>query len=232
MNFSLVIPCFNESKSLPELFEKCRKLYEINSIELIFVNNGSTDDSGEIFKHYKEIYPNIKIVEVDKNQGYGFGILSGLQQATGDIIGWTHADLQTDPMDVLKAVKLFEEYGMNIFVKGLRKARPITDEIFTFAMSIFETCLLKTFLRDINAQPSMFSKKFFEQWSSPPYDFSLDLYAYYQAKKNKLPVHRFSVEFPRRQHGASHWNVDWASKYKFIKRTILFSLNLRKVINL
>jgi hypothetical protein len=95
-------------------------------------------------------------------------------------------------------------------------------------MSIFETALLGKPLWDINAQPTMFSRHFFETWSQPPHDFSLDLYAYYQARRQGLPIHRFDVLFGARVHGVSHWNVNWAEKWKFIRRTIDFSLQLRK----
>jgi hypothetical protein len=43
------------------------------------------------------------------NQGYGFGILSGLKECTGEFLGWTHADMQTDPKDLLKAFNIIKE---------------------------------------------------------------------------------------------------------------------------
>lgn len=83
-------------------------------------------------------------------------------------------------------------------------------------------------LYDVNAQPNIFSKEFFSSWENPPKDFALDLYALYMAKKNKLKVIRFNVLFPERIHGQSTWNTGLASKWKFIKRTMLFSLELKK----
>ena len=50
-------------------------------------------------------------------------------------------------------------------------------------MSIFETILLRTFLYDINAQPTIFERSFYESWVNPPTDFSLDLYSFYLAKE-------------------------------------------------
>ena len=58
--------------------------------------------------------------------------------------------------------------------------------------------------------------------------FSLDLYAYYLARSRGLAVKRFPVRFGERAHGTSHWNVNWAAKRKFIKRTIAFSLELKR----
>jgi hypothetical protein len=136
--------------------------------------------------------------------------------------------MQTDPQDALRGLDLFEQHGLNIFVKGRRYGRPLADVAFTVGMSAFETALLGTPLWDINAQPTMFSRAFFETWREPPHDFSLDLYAYYEARRAGLTVHRFPVLFGKRAHGVSHWNVNWAAKRKFIRRTVDFSLQLKK----
>jgi hypothetical protein len=136
--------------------------------------------------------------------------------------------MQTDPQDVLSGLDLFEKHGEDIFVKGRRYGRPIMDVFFTVGMSMFETVLLMRPMWDINAQPTMFSRRFFESWESAPTDFSLDLYAYYEAQEQKIKVYRFPVAFGERAHGFSHWNINWAAKKKFIKRTIDFSFQLRK----
>ena len=81
---------------------------------------------------------------------------------------------------------------------------------------------------DINAQPTLFSRAFFNTWQAPPHDFSLDLYTYYFALYANLPTYRFSVKFGERAHGVSHWNVNWSAKRRFIQRTLTFSLQLKK----
>jgi glycosyltransferase involved in cell wall biosynthesis len=230
MSFSLVIPCYNEAANLPLLLERCRKLAEQPGIEVVLVDNGSTDESPIVLRNLLPSYPGCRSVRVEKNQGYGFGVLAGLKAATGDILGWTHADMQTDPVDALRGLKIFEKHGLDIFVKGNRHGRPIGDVAFTVGMSFFETLLLGKPMWDINAQPTLFSRTFFETWREPPHDFSLDLYAYYQAKRAGLPVHRFPVRFGERAHGVSHWNVNWEAKRKFIRRTAAFSLQLKKTM--
>lgn len=228
MSFSLVIPCYNEAQNLPLLLERCAKLAAAPEVEVILVDNGSTDDSPAVLGALLPRYPGCRTVRVEQNQGYGFGVLSGLGAAQSDILGWTHADMQTDPMDCLTGLALFRQHGANIFVKGRRYGRPAGDVAFTVGMSIFETVLLGRRLWDINAQPTMFSRRFFSTWRKPPHDFSLDLYAYFQARAAHLPVYRFPVRFGARAHGVSHWNVNWAAKRKFIRRTVDFSLELRK----
>lgn len=229
MKFSLVIPCYNESANLPLLLERCKGLVEHDGVEVILVDNGSTDDSPQVLECLLPGYPGCRSVRVDVNQGYGFGILCGLRAAEGEILGWTHADLQTDPMDALRGLEFFASHGPDIFVKGRRFGRPLADVVFTFGMSVFETVLLGKPMWDINAQPTMFSKAFFQSWqAAAPSDFALDLYAYYQAHTYGLKVYRFAVRFGERTHGVSHWNVNWAAKRKFIRRTVDFSLQLKK----
>ena len=230
--FSLVIPCYNESLVLPHLIKRCKGVLDNPKVEVILVDNGSTDNTSSILKKQLSDSDHFRSIKVEDNKGYGHGILAGLKAAEGDIIGYTHADLQTDPIDFIRGIKLFNRYGKNIFVKGRRYGRPIADIFFTVGMGLFETVLLRSSMWDINAQPTLFSRSFFESWPSPPFDFSLDLYIYYLAKKQKIPVHRFPVKFEKRMYGRSHWNIDWASKRRFIKRTIDFSLKLKRNISL
>lgn len=230
MRLSLVIPCYNEVANLPLLLHRCAEVAQPGEVEVILVDNGSTDDSPRLLAEHLPRHPGCRSVRVEKNQGYGFGILSGLHAAEGKLLGWTHADMQTDPADARRGLALFDRYGDDIFVKGRRYGRPLGDVCFTVGMSVFETMLLACPLWDINAQPTMFSRAFFESWREPPHDFSIDLYAYYHAKRACLPVHRFPVRFGERAHGVSHWNVNWAAKRKFIRRTVDFSLELRKGI--
>ena len=228
VKYSLVIPCFNEAKNLPSLISRCQSIDSSHSIEIIIVDNGSTDNTQLVLRDLLSSCPVCRSVHVPLNRGYGFGILSGLRAAKGDVLGWTHADLQTDPVDFLDGLKLVDKYGQNIFVKGRRYGRPLKDSLFTIGMSFFEMVLLRTFMWDINAQPTIFPRQFFETWSSPPDDFSLDLYAYYQAKSSSLKIYRFPVRFGNRLFGHSHWNINLSSKIKFIRRTIDYSFKLKR----
>lgn len=230
MKLSIIIPCYNEEKNIPLILEGFTKAISDETIEVILVENGSTDNSRTIIGELLSQYPFVKFVPVPVNQGYGYGILQGLKYASGDFIGWTHADMQTDPSDVIKAYHLLEENGWDsrIYVKGRRRGRGFIDCIFTLGMSAFETLYLRKALYDINAQPNIFSKEFFGMWKNPPSDFSLDLYALYLAQLKRLRILRFNVQFPPRIFGSSHWNTGLKAKWGFIKRTLFFSRRLKK----
>jgi polyisoprenyl-phosphate glycosyltransferase len=228
---SLVIPCYNEARNLPLLVRRIREAFAADgTAEIVLVDNGSTDDSPAVLAELLHGQELIRSIRVPKNQGYGYGILQGLAAARGDYLGWSHADMQTDPADALRALKLILEQPLPlcIYAKGARYGRPMNDSVFTAGMSLFETALLQTPLWDINAQPNVFPRHFYQAVQGrAPHDFSLDLYFYHAAKSFGLRIHRFPVRFGERAHGTSHWNIDWKSKLKFIKRTVNYSLQLR-----
>lgn len=231
MKLSIIIPCFNEEKNILLILNSFKKVIIRDDVEVILVDNNSTDDTSEVLKKIIPNFPFARSIRED-NKGYGYAILAGLKEARGEYIGWTHGDMQTPPDDVLKALNIIEAHGnpKNIFVKGNRKGRPIFDQIFTWGMGIFESIYLGKIIYDINAQPNIFHKSFLKKWTNPPGDFSLDLYALYLAKKYSFQTVRFFVHFPKRLHGESSWNTGFDSKWKFIKRTICFSVRLKKIV--
>lgn len=231
---SLVVPCYNEARNIPLLVQRIEESFVPGcNAEVILVDNGSTDDSPAILSAMRG-HPVIRSTRVDVNQGYGFGILAGLAVARGSYLGWTHADMQADPADALRALELINaERGVERYVKGKRHGRPLSDVIFTVGMSAFETVLLRTPLWDINAQPNVFPRAFYDAVrTGAPHDFSLDLYFYHAARQRGLRVERLPVRFGARAHGVSHWNVDWRGKRRFIERTVRFSLELRQRLTL
>lgn len=231
---SVILPCYNEQDNLAALFERLDKVAEKNkSLEIILVNNGSTDNSAAVFeKELSKRDRNIfKVVTVEKNIGYGFGILSGLRKAKGNILSYTHADRQTDPMDVLKALDIFESKASDkLLVKGHRKNRKLTEAVFSSGMGLLASAALGTNLQEINAQPKLFSKVFFDSVEKEaPNDFSLDLYLLYRAKKLGEII-SFPVFFEKRVAGEAKGGSgsSWKVKRKLIKRSFTYIFELRK----
>lgn len=230
MKLSIVVPCYDEAENIPLILKRFGEVIKRDDIEVILVDNGSRDDSPQVIRRLLPAYPFAKTVHIENNQGYGYGVIQGLKACSGEFIGWTHADMQTDPADLVRALDIIEANNCDetLFVKGNRKGRPLFDQFFTSGMSLFETIYMGARLYDINAQPNVFSRNFFDTWQNPPKDFALDLYALYMAQKSGLRIERFDVVFPKRLHGTSHWNTGLASKWKFIKRTVDFSRKLKR----
>jgi len=229
--FSVVVPCYNEAKNIPLIVSRFAQVLPTEiQVELVLVNNGSLDNSAEIIGKLAKENHFLKIVTVNENIGYGHGIWTGLQASKGEFLCWTHADLQTDLKDTFAAYNLIikQKNPKNCFVKGKRRGRPLFDQFFTFGMSVFETLMLKKMLYDINAQPNLFHRSFLDKINNPPQDFSFDLYFHYVALQLRYHIIRFPVIFRPRIHGHSNWNTSLKGKWKFIKRTIAFTFNLKR----
>ena len=103
---SLVIPCYNEEKTLSGIIDEVLKLKsESLELELVVVDDCSTDKSLEVAESLERIHPEIKLCRHKKNQGKGAALRTGFLAATGDFIGIQDADLEYDPQDYLTMLK-------------------------------------------------------------------------------------------------------------------------------
>lgn len=226
IKLQIVIPCFNEGPSLNRLWEECLHVVkDSREIQFIIVNNGSDDETSQIVASKMGADPNIIFLTLDKNEGYGGGILAGLKATSSEFVGWTHADAQTPLVDCVIGGSLLDS-GFD-FVKGKRKGRRLDERFFSFGMGLMMSVLFKRSLMEINAQPTLFKREFIADWSSPPRDFSLDLYALIMARRRGMKVARFKVHFLPRIHGHSKWNFGLTSRLKFIRRTLNYAFILR-----
>lgn len=124
MDISLVIPLYNESESLPELFGWIKKVMDENrySYEVIFVNDGSTDNSWEIIKELQTKNPEVKGLKFRRNYGKSPALYCGFEKAQGDVIITMDADLQDSPEEIPELYNMItkEKYDL---VSGWKKKR-------------------------------------------------------------------------------------------------------------
>jgi len=124
MDISLVIPLKDEEESLPELSEWINRVMNANnySYEIIFVDDGSTDNSWNIIEELRNKNPNIKGIKFQRNYGKSAGLNEGFRAAQGDIIITMDADLQDSPDEVPELRRMIIEDGYDI-VSGWKKKR-------------------------------------------------------------------------------------------------------------
>lgn len=231
MKYSIVIPCYNESENLFDMVEKLKCFKNYKETEFVLVENGSQDDSREIFekklkldkKHFKKVY-------VKKNLGYGYGLQQGLKKASGSYVGWLHADLQVSPNELDKLIEYLESQNFEgcFFLKGNRKNRSLFDCFFTFCMTIYEFFVFHKKMNDIGAIPVLFNRELMNNFKNIPNDFSIELYAYYIAKCNNYQIKRFPVVLNKRLKGKSSWNKGFKSKIRQSKIIMKDSLKIKK----
>ena len=204
MKFSLVIPCYNESKNIPLLIKKNKKFLKNKNHELILVNNGSSDKTNIVFKKFNKLN-NIKTLKIKKNKGFGNGLIKGIIKAKGKYIIYSHADLELDPKNILLAIQICKKNILNkkIFIKGNRIDKinnhwTISDIFFSYSLTLFSTFLFRKKLYDIHGIPVLFSKELIFDLQYFPKDFSIDLYFYLIAIKKKFKIIRYPVNFNKK----------------------------------
>jgi glycosyltransferase involved in cell wall biosynthesis len=124
MDISLVIPLKDEEESLPELSEWINRVMIANnySYEIIFVDDGSTDNSWNIIEELRNRNPNIKGIKFQRNYGKSAGLNEGFRAAQGDVVITMDADLQDSPDEISELRRMIIEDGYDI-VSGWKKKR-------------------------------------------------------------------------------------------------------------
>ena len=134
MDISVVIPLYNEAESLPELeawIERVMKEHNF-TYEIIFVNDGSTDNSWEVIEGLQQKNPCIRAIKFRRNYGKSPGLHCGFERAHGDVVITMDADLQDSPDEIPELYRMITEDGYAL-VSGWKKKRydPLSKTIPT-----------------------------------------------------------------------------------------------------
>ena len=134
MDISVVVPLYNEAESLPELFAWIKRVMEENgfSYEVIFVNDGSTDESWETIENLHAEHPEVKGIKFRRNYGKSPALYCGFRRAQGDVVITMDADLQDSPDEIPELRRMIVEDGYDL-VSGYKQKRydPLSKTIPT-----------------------------------------------------------------------------------------------------
>lgn len=134
MDISIIIPLYNEDESLPELTHWIEKVMSENnfSYEIIFVNDGSTDNSQKVIRELAAVNPRIHCIAFSRNYGKSPALNSGFMKAKGDVVITMDADLQDSPDEIPALYKMIVNEGYDL-VSGWKKKRydPLSKTIPT-----------------------------------------------------------------------------------------------------
>ena len=134
MDISVIIPLYNEAESLPELTAWIERVMKENNFtyEIIFINDGSTDNSWDVIEGLKEKNGNIHAIKFRRNYGKSPALYCGFERAKGDVVITMDADLQDSPDEIKPLYDMITKEGYDL-VSGYKKKRydPLSKTIPT-----------------------------------------------------------------------------------------------------
>lgn len=134
MDISVVVPLYNEAESLPELAAWIERVMKEHGFtyEVLFINDGSTDNSWDVIKNLSEKNPALKGVSFRRNYGKSPALNTGFERVQGDVVVTMDADLQDSPDEIPELYRMITEDGYDL-VSGWKKKRydPLSKTIPT-----------------------------------------------------------------------------------------------------
>ena len=130
MDISVIVPLFNEAESLPELYAWIQRVMNENKFtyEVIFINDGSTDNSWKVIQDLKSKSDNVRAIRFRRNYGKSPALFCGFERAEGDVVITMDADLQDSPDEIPELYRMVMEDGYDL-VSGWKQKR--YDNTFT-----------------------------------------------------------------------------------------------------
>jgi glycosyltransferase involved in cell wall biosynthesis len=130
MDISVIVPLFNEAESLPELYAWIQRVMNENkfSYEVIFINDGSTDNSWKVIQDLKSKSENVRAIRFRRNYGKSPALFCGFERAEGNVVITMDADLQDSPDEIPELYRMVMEDGYDL-VSGWKQKR--YDNTFT-----------------------------------------------------------------------------------------------------
>lgn len=153
LDLSIVIPLFNEDESLPELTDWISRVMDREgyTYEIVFVNDGSTDNSWQVIQELRTKNENVKAISFRRNQGKSAGLNQGFKAASGQVVITMDADLQDSPEEIPELRRMILEDGYDL-VSGWKQKRydPITKTLPTKLFNAATRRISKIKLNDFN----------------------------------------------------------------------------------
>ena len=218
-SLSIIIPIFNEAESLPSLFKELKSEFgNSSSVEIVFVNDGSTDSSQQSIERAILDNSTWKMINLYRNYGKSVALQAGIECSLGEIIGTLDADLQDDPKEIAKLIDLSDKFDLVIGWKKNRLdplEKRIASKIFNFFIRVFSGLKIK----DSNTGIKIFKREVAE---------SLNLYGGRHryipllAHQKNFSVGEVAVNHRKRKFGDSKYGSERYKHGFFDFLTILF----------
>lgn len=208
-DLSLIMPCYNEEESVGITVRRLVAAFGAAGfgLELIAVDNGSKDRTGEILRRLAAEHPGVRPHRVEVNQGYGFGLLSGIPLARGKWVGFIPADGQIDAEDVVRLYEAAAESNGHVIAKARRRFR--MDGLQRKLVSIAYNIMIRTLWPrldslDVNGTPKILPREAVHAMRLESNGWFLDPEIMIKGHALGMRVLEFNVFARMRGNGISH----------------------------
>ena len=220
---SLVVPAYNEQDCIAGVLTELYSVLEQSGIsfELIAVQNGSSDRTGEILDNLAEQYRHLRVLEISVNRGFGYGVIQGLKECSAEIVGYMPGDGQIPPKTVPALVEKMRSQGAQLG-KGCRVVRNdgLMRKIITVVYNVFIRMLFHLPTTDVNSNPKLMTLFAYKAIQPSSHDFFIDPEILLKASKLGMKFCEVEVVSPKRDRGRS--------KLKVFRVGLDFAINLLK----
>ncbi|MFQ5645531.1 MAG: glycosyltransferase family 2 protein [bacterium] len=208
IELSLAIPFYNEEENVENVVSSLCSVLEKKgtNYELILVNNGSRDKTGEILERLST--PRTRIIHLIANAGYGGGIITGLHYCRGSYLGYSWGDDQIKAEDVLAVYEKVRSEGVD-WGKGLRIERNYSRQrkIISKVYNILFRAFFQIPSKDINGVPKIFRRDTFEKLDISSTDWFVDAEVMFKSQLHDFRFTEIPVVFHKRTKGQSNVNI-------------------------
>lgn len=201
-DLTIVLPAYNEEESLPEALEQCgeliRHLPELQ-VEVVVVDDGSTDGTGPMLKESALTRPWLRIITHPANRGYGAALKTGFAAANGKLIFYTDSDNQFDILELREILPLIE--GADL-VAGFRVYRfdPLTRLVVSWVYNRLVRVLFRVPVRDVDCSFKLLRGERLDRLVLMSDDFFIDTEIVARARKWNWRIKEVGVRhYPRRK---------------------------------
>jgi undecaprenyl-phosphate 4-deoxy-4-formamido-L-arabinose transferase len=206
IDLSVIVPILNEAATLEELADRLMcTLHRLGkSYEVIFVDDGSTDDSAKLLKRLYALHPTMKVIRLNRNYGQHMAIFAGLERARGEIVVTLDGDLQNPPEEIPRLLEKIQE-GYDV-VCGQRTSRqdPLRRKVLSYLVGKLASRLVGVTMRDYGSMLRAYRRPVIDQLLRCQ---DRSLYIPALANAYAASVAEIPVEHQRRAAGSSRYNV-------------------------
>lgn len=205
LDLSVVIPVYNERENLVFLEEAIENAFEKTTFEyeIIFVDDGSLDDSASIILSLRKQNPKIRLIQFKNNSGQTAAFAAGFSSAKGNYVATLDADLQNDPADIPKLLEKMEEFDV---VCGWRFKR---NDIWIKRVSSKIANRVRNFINKDDIEDTGCSLKIFRKECLNSLKLFNGMHRFFPTllKMEGYKVAQIKVQHHPRKFGSSHYNI-------------------------